>query len=221
MFKCPICYKNFTISIMFHLHFTKCKEIKKKTIDDEITNNTLKQMKEYQKELEMRISFLEKKKYRRDNITPPTNDYMDWIQGLEITEDDKNDSLSGIMFVIKTIIKRNVLKGCGAYLILCDKLLIGVKVLGSNKELLGYKWEYIKKQHLSLILNHFLDIFKLQFIDWHSLHADKIRSNCGTFKEQYNTYYMNIIMYNERALLTELFNFIYKECAFITDSVML
>jgi hypothetical protein len=212
MYLCKYCSKEFALKFIYDLHFTKCQnegeklgenldviEVREGEVVDEKESYIEKKIKE----LENRIVFLEKKP-RICDLPVPTNDYMRWVRSLLIKETDKVDAFNeGSFVIIRRILKRNRIENSGVFCILSSKtgknrLLLGRKILGVNRVILGYCWDYVKMQDYIEIVEYFCDIFKGKFIEWCN----------GGGGDEYEKYYNNVMLINENIIVRQLREFI-------------
>jgi hypothetical protein len=235
MYKCSICSKEFAIEFIYNSHFTKCKE--KAVCDDDddgevktssssssssilIDSSVLSNLINKQNELEYRISKLEKHN-RVSDLSLPLNDYMNWIKSLNITLDDKTKSFYGVINAIKNILIRNDFQHSGIFYKWqsgkkITKILVGKKVVGANSVILSYKWYYMTNPDIVIIVDYFLNIFKMALIDWYNENESKITHRlCDDFtrddlplRKLYDKYYKNVMSVNDNTIVAELKQFI-------------
>ena len=141
----------------------------------------------------------------------PTNDFMIWITSLEVTNQDKMNSFYGIIDVIQNILLRNKFYSSGVFYKYSYgknvKILIGKKILGTNDIILSYKWQYMNKKDIFKLINHFINIFKIEFINWYNnYYLNNI--NDININKLYNKYYKNIILVSENKIFKQIKNFI-------------
>jgi hypothetical protein len=194
---------------------------KKLDMELDMNTNIINEIKREMKQLELRICRLEKRDNKISNLRPPMNDYMNWVRSLKITEEDKENSLSDLVGTIKDILIRNNFQTCGIfYKWYCGKdmnmikILVGKKVVGTNMIILGYKWEYMNKNELTVFVDYFWNIFKTELIDWYNKNMGGSGGSGGggsaQIVELYNKYYKNVMLISENCILKKMKEFIVK-----------
>lgn len=188
------------------------KELSMK-VNNKLSNGTmLVEIKNKLKELDLRISKLEKRNNKISNMGLPLNDYMNWIKSLEITMEDKKESFVDLIGVIKQILIRNKFKESGIFHkwycgkdMKTVKLLIGKKVVGINMIIISYKWEYMKKSDIIALIDYFWNIFKMELIN---CYKEKLYCLSGENKKIYDQYYKNVMLISENHIVKEIKEFI-------------
>lgn len=217
MHTCPVCFEKFPIEFIYKSHLSKCEKNEKITSlvpTVGVGVDILRDMYEKQKELELRIHKLENidnKKHRITDLPLPINDYMLWIQSIEITVEDKMNAFYNMIGVITDLLTRNRIKysgifykwKCGKTLDAC-KMLVGKKIAGSNGIILGYKWYYMKSNDIVQIVDYFCNIFKMELIDWYNKNENNIKNKIDNNHVLYERYYDNVILINERLVIKEI-----------------
>jgi hypothetical protein len=176
-------------------------------VEDETPNEIIMKLQKKQNEMEERIRKLERKTMRRADLVPPIKDYMDWIRTLTITADDRKRAFSSMCDVIRNILVRNEIHHAGIFYKWCsvtgsggesNRVLIAKKVVGEKMMIMTYKWEYMKVEDIVNIADYFMNIFKMEFIEWYNENNDKIRYRVGDYFTLYNQYYKNVMLINEK-----------------------
>jgi len=229
MYDCLNCGDSFNSILLFKIHFAKCKVlIKPHNIEDDADalkhmgylddKDEVKTMTPFESlslrvsimetahnELKSRVHQMERRLVKKETLVPPNIDFMSWLANLDITEDHKLMAMTyDIITAIKQILMENNYRNSGAfYYDFCGKVLIGYKITGTHNEILGYKWQYLKKANIIEVLDYFWDLFKYYYIEWSEKYKDEIEMYV-IWKDKDSLYFNNIMMPKKMNLVADL-----------------
>lgn len=184
MYICPVCFQEYSILFMFHLHFTKCQKLSSELNKPYIDTSHVKHVKPLSEHSPP------------NPPTPPTNDYISWIQSFEITETDILHSFENYISVIESLFIRYNIQSSGIFYISSSNekcpIYIADKIVGRHNIILSYTWKCLQKADILYIIHYFLDIFKTHFITWYFRHKD------DEDDRRVSAYYNNIMIFKNK-----------------------